>query len=129
MDRSYIDFEPDYQYRDEEAHDIIEFQVKDFRKEQLKVQLSSNGVLTVCGERPSGRTRWIRFRKEFNAPKECKANDFRVRLRSGIPYIKIPKRYCSADFSTGCTYSNATSLIANSRRRQTKSREQSKERG
>ncbi|XP_022747564.1 inactive protein RESTRICTED TEV MOVEMENT 2-like [Durio zibethinus] len=92
MDRSYLDFEPDYHYREEEAHDVIEFQVKDFKKKQLKVQLGSNGVLAVSGERPPGGTRWIRFHKEFKAPKECKANDIHVRLRSGILYITIPKK-------------------------------------
>ncbi|XWS42703.1 hypothetical protein CRYUN_Cryun16bG0036900 [Craigia yunnanensis] len=64
----------------------------DFRKEQLKVYFGSNGVLTVSGERSLQGTRWIRFRKEFNPPKGCKANDIRTRLSSGILYITIPKK-------------------------------------
>ncbi|XWS57876.1 hypothetical protein CRYUN_Cryun09bG0210900 [Craigia yunnanensis] len=88
MSRSYQDFEPDYQYR-KEAHDIIEFQVKDFKKDHLKVR-QKNGVITVSGERNLDGTTWIRFRKEFNTPKECKANEIRARLSSGILYITIP---------------------------------------
>ena len=64
----------------------------DFRKDQLKVQFDSNGVLTVSGERPLQGTRWLRFRKEFNPPKECKANEIRARLSSGILYITLPKK-------------------------------------
>ncbi|XVF30767.1 hypothetical protein REPUB_Repub16aG0087100 [Reevesia pubescens] len=92
MSRSYLDFEPDCQYKEGEVHDIIEFQVKDFKKEQLKVHLGSNGILTVSGERPLEGTRWIRFRKEFDPPKECKANEARARLSSGILFITIPKK-------------------------------------
>ncbi|XVE62550.1 hypothetical protein DITRI_Ditri06bG0126800 [Diplodiscus trichospermus] len=90
--RSYLELVPEYQNREGEAHDIIEFQVKDFKKEQLKVQFRSNGVLTVSGERPLEGTRRIRFQKEFNTPKDCKANEIRARLSSGILNITIPKK-------------------------------------
>ncbi|OMO62645.1 hypothetical protein COLO4_32970 [Corchorus olitorius] len=82
MARSYQDFEPDHHYRKGEVHDIIELQVKDFRKEHLKVNFGSNGVLTITGERPVEGHRWIRFRKEFNPPKDCKSNEIRARLSS-----------------------------------------------
>lgn len=36
-----------------------------FRKEQLKVQVTTTRKLRVMGERPVGPNKWIRFRKEF----------------------------------------------------------------
>ncbi|OMO67918.1 hypothetical protein CCACVL1_20201 [Corchorus capsularis] len=97
MARSYQDFEPDHHYRKGEVHDIIELQVKDFRKEHLKVNFGSNGVLTITGERPVEGHRWIRFRKEFNPPKDCKSNEIRARLSSGILYLTIPKKVVQQD--------------------------------
>ncbi|XVF42578.1 hypothetical protein PTKIN_Ptkin01aG0375100 [Pterospermum kingtungense] len=92
MCRSYQDYEPHYQYKTGEAYDSIELQLKDFTKGQLKVHQSSNGTLTVSGERPLEGTKWIRFSKEFNPPKDCKAKEIRARLSSGVLYIAIPKK-------------------------------------
>ncbi|XVF56848.1 hypothetical protein PTKIN_Ptkin06aG0153300 [Pterospermum kingtungense] len=95
MPRYYQYFEPDYRYRQGEAYDVIELQVKDFRMEQLKVYFGSNRVLTISGERSLQGTptpTWIRFRKEFNTPNCNKANEIRARLNSGILYIAIPKQ-------------------------------------
>ncbi|XVE90199.1 hypothetical protein DITRI_Ditri20bG0059600 [Diplodiscus trichospermus] len=100
MSGLYQDFEPDYQYRKGEAHDIIEFNVKDFRKDQMKVRLGSNGVLTVSGERPLEGTRWIRFHKEFNLPKDCKPTEIRARLSSGVLFITITKKVSQQDTVT-----------------------------
>lgn len=64
----------------------------DFGKDQLKVHRSSNGVLTVTGERRLEGNKWIRFRKEVNPPKDCKSNEIRARLSSGVLYLTIPKK-------------------------------------
>ncbi|KAE8699218.1 putative Annexin 8 [Hibiscus syriacus] len=99
MARSYQDFEPDCQYKEGEAQDIIEFQIKDFKKDQLKVHFGSNGVITVSGERPVEGGKWIRFRKEFATPKDCKANEIRARFSSGFLYVTIPKQTVSSNVS------------------------------
>ncbi|KAE8663123.1 putative Annexin 8 [Hibiscus syriacus] len=99
MARSYQDFEPDCQYRKGEAQDIIEFQLKDFKKDQLKVHFGSNGVITVSGERPVEGGKWIQFRKEFTTPKDCKATEIRARFSSGFLYVTIPKKIVSSHVS------------------------------
>ncbi|KAG8478866.1 hypothetical protein CXB51_028715 [Gossypium anomalum] len=92
MSRSYQDLEPDCQYKEGEAQYTIEFHVKHFRKDQLRVHFGSNNVLTVSGERPLEGSKWTRFRKEFTIPKDCKANEIRARFSSGFLYITIPKK-------------------------------------
>ncbi|XP_021282414.1 inactive protein RESTRICTED TEV MOVEMENT 2-like [Herrania umbratica] len=92
MVRSFQDFQPDFIYQQGETQDIIELKLKDFRRDQLRVTFGTNGTLTICGERPVEGTRWIRFRKEFTPPKDCKANEIRARLSSGILYVTIPKK-------------------------------------
>ncbi|KAK8712996.1 hypothetical protein V6N13_148224 [Hibiscus sabdariffa] len=99
MFRSYQDFEPDCQYKKGEAQDIIEFQLKDFRKDQLRVHFGSNGVITVSGEQPVEGGKWIRFRKEFTTPNDCKATEIRARFSSGFLYITIPKKVASSQVS------------------------------
>ncbi|KAE8731728.1 hypothetical protein F3Y22_tig00002684pilonHSYRG00041 [Hibiscus syriacus] len=99
MARSYQDIVPDCQYEEGEAQDVIEFQLKDFKKDQLKVHFGSNGVILVSGERPVEGGKWIRFRKEFAIPKDCKATEIRARFSSGFLYVTIPKKAVSSDVS------------------------------
>ncbi|GMI65057.1 hypothetical protein HRI_000175000 [Hibiscus trionum] len=112
MSRSYQDFEPDCQYKKGETQDIIEFQLKDFRKDQMRVHFGSNGVITVSGERPVEGGKWIRFRKEFATPKDCKATEIRARFSSGFLYITIPKKITSSqqDPLTQAQQAGTTSL-------------------
>ncbi|XP_039000125.1 inactive protein RESTRICTED TEV MOVEMENT 2-like [Hibiscus syriacus] len=99
MSRSYIDFQPDCQYKEGEAQDIIEFQLKDFRKDQLKVHFGNNGVLTISGERPLEGSKWIRFCKEFATPKDCKPTEIRARFSTSL-YITIPKEITPLQVAT-----------------------------
>ncbi|KAH1105798.1 hypothetical protein J1N35_009566 [Gossypium stocksii] len=92
MSHSYQDIEPEFQYHKGETHDIIEFQVKDFRKDQLSVHFSSKGVLIISGERPQEGGKKIRFRKDINPPKDCKPNEIRAKLSSGVLFITMPKK-------------------------------------
>ncbi|GMI88840.1 hypothetical protein HRI_002553300 [Hibiscus trionum] len=92
MSVSYQQCEPEFQYHKGEDHDIIEFQVKDFRKDQLRVHMSRKGLLTVSGERTHEGTKRIRFRKEFNPPNDCKPDQIRAKLSSGVLFITIPKK-------------------------------------
>ncbi|KAK8689918.1 hypothetical protein V6N13_088625 [Hibiscus sabdariffa] len=98
MSRSYQDFQPDCQYKQGEAHDIIEFQLKDFKKDQLKVHFGSDGVLTVSGERPLDGSKWVRFRKEFATPNDCKPTEIRARFSTSL-FITIPKKITSSHVS------------------------------
>ncbi|KAE8711616.1 hypothetical protein F3Y22_tig00110283pilonHSYRG00093 [Hibiscus syriacus] len=95
MSLSYQQCEPEFQYHKGEDHDIVEFHVKDFRKDQLRVHMSRNGVLTVSGERPHDGTKRIRFHKEFNPPNDCKPDQIRAKLSSGVLFITIPKKRLS----------------------------------
>ncbi|KAI5566871.1 hypothetical protein POPTR_013G054900v4 [Populus trichocarpa] len=89
---SYEDFEPYCKWRIEEGKDTIEVHLHGFRKEQVRVQLSSIGNMTITGERRVDESRWTRFRKEIKVPKECNNNEVRANLSTGILYIVMPKK-------------------------------------
>ncbi|KAL9379302.1 hypothetical protein Peur_027784 [Populus x canadensis] len=88
----YEDFEPYCKWRIEEGKDTLEVHLHGFRKEQVRVQLSSIGNMTITGERRVDESRWTRFRKEIKVPKECNNNEVRAKLSTGILYIVMPKK-------------------------------------
>ncbi|XP_048127793.1 uncharacterized protein LOC115732528 [Rhodamnia argentea] len=63
-----------------------------FKKEQLRVQTSSAGDLTVTGECPLNDQRWSRFRKQFKLPKEYKLDETRAKLAGGVLHVIVPKK-------------------------------------
>ncbi|VVB01612.1 unnamed protein product [Arabis nemorensis] len=63
--RIYDDFEPISNWKTEQGFESLTVYLPGFRKEQLKVQVTTTRKLRVMGERPTGPNKWIRFRKEF----------------------------------------------------------------
>ncbi|KAH6798944.1 hypothetical protein C2S51_035428 [Perilla frutescens var. frutescens] len=68
----YEEFEPFCKWQRKEDRDVLEIQLQDFKKEQLKVQISNHGVLKISGERPfdpiKEPTKRSKFYKEVPAP-------------------------------------------------------------
>ena len=64
-----------------------------FKRQQLKVLLSSSGNLTITGERQSDedKLKISRFRKEFPVSKDCQQNQIEARFSNGILYLVISK--------------------------------------
>ncbi|KAI6697033.1 hypothetical protein NL676_017152 [Syzygium grande] len=89
--RFYEDFEPECKWSNEEGRDIIELHVQGFKKDQLRVQASSSGALTVTGESPLDDRRWSRFRKEFKLPNKYKLNETRAKLAGGVLHVILLK--------------------------------------
>ncbi|KAJ6291877.1 hypothetical protein OIU76_023885 [Salix suchowensis] len=89
---NYQDFEPYCKWRIEEGRDILEIQLHGFRKDQVRIQRSSLGSMTITGERRVDQSRWVRFRKEIKVPKDCKTNEITAKLTGGALYIFMPKK-------------------------------------
>ncbi|KAK3020695.1 hypothetical protein RJ639_046558 [Escallonia herrerae] len=64
----------------------------EFKKEQLKVNISKTGILSITGERNVDATKRSRFYKELKTPKECIWNDIRAQIENGLLYIVMPKK-------------------------------------
>ncbi|XP_058105809.1 inactive protein RESTRICTED TEV MOVEMENT 2-like [Magnolia sinica] len=91
MARSYEDFQPSFDWKQEDGSDILVVNLPGFKKEQLKVQLNNLGKLTVNGERPVGSNKWSRFRKDFQVPENSNVNEIRARYENGALYVTMPK--------------------------------------
>ncbi|KAB2049501.1 hypothetical protein ES319_A13G180800v1 [Gossypium barbadense] len=98
MEFTYEDFEPFCKWKREPNSDTLEIHLPGFKRQQLRVQLSSSGNLVISGERESdsdGKKR-NRFRREFNVSNEIEANQIQAKFFNGILYVIMPKRSTAA---------------------------------
>lgn len=68
-----------------------------FKKEQLRVHIVRDGKLHVSGERPLIKDQWSRFRKEFQLPENCNADQVHGKLENGLLTVVLPKLHHRAD--------------------------------
>lgn len=62
-----------------------------FRKEQLRVQLTSTRTLRISGERPLGDQKYGRFQKEFSVPSNVEATEINAQFEQGKLRVRLPK--------------------------------------
>ncbi|KAI4352017.1 hypothetical protein L6164_006307 [Bauhinia variegata] len=93
--RIYEDFEPFCKWHSDEGQDTLDIDLEGFKKEQLKVQVNNNkGILAIFGEKPLEASKWSRFRKEVNVPKDTVKDKIQARFSqtNGILSIVMPKK-------------------------------------
>ncbi|XP_065036803.1 inactive protein RESTRICTED TEV MOVEMENT 2-like [Musa acuminata AAA Group] len=61
-----------------------------FFKEQLNVEFSTDGKITVSGQRPLFDNWWSRFRKELQAPENYNINNMHVSFKDEVLCIVLP---------------------------------------
>ncbi|KAH1067079.1 hypothetical protein J1N35_032066 [Gossypium stocksii] len=81
----------------ETAEDTLIAYLHGFRKEQLKVQLTSGGNLRISGEKPIGENKFSRFSKELRIPSNCDLNKIKANYKDGMLRVKFPKLIVPAD--------------------------------
>ncbi|KAG4112531.1 hypothetical protein ERO13_D13G167700v2 [Gossypium hirsutum] len=98
MEITYEEFEPFCKWKREPNSDTLEIHLPEFKRQQLRVQLSSSGNLVISGERESDSDgkKGNRFRREFKVSNEIEANQIRAQFCSGILYVIMPKRSTAA---------------------------------
>ncbi|XP_039130758.1 inactive protein RESTRICTED TEV MOVEMENT 2-like [Dioscorea cayenensis subsp. rotundata] len=93
----YKDFEPAYEWSQEQNSDTLLIYLPDFKKEDIKVQIDNYGNLRVEGERRLERNQRLRFSKDFEIPDNCNVDDIRANFRDGLLYIWLPKLITKAE--------------------------------
>lgn len=88
-DRVYEDFEPYYEWdRDEASIDVL---LPGYRREQLKVQVTSKPALKLMGERQITENIWRRFNVEFPIPSDYDTNNVTAKFEGGRLHVKFAK--------------------------------------
>ncbi|KAJ1410270.1 HSP20-like chaperone [Sesbania bispinosa] len=96
-DRVYKDFEPSYEWAQDQESDTLILMLKGFRKENLRVQISPNRILKLSGEQQIIDNTWRQFRKEFTIPSHSDSNAIKAKLEGGFLYVRLPKRITQAN--------------------------------
>ncbi|OMO71129.1 hypothetical protein CCACVL1_18433 [Corchorus capsularis] len=68
-----------------------------FKKEQIKVQVTTAGKLRISGQRPIGDNKFARFWKEIPIPSNRDQNKIRANFKGGMLHIKHPKLIVPAE--------------------------------
>ncbi|KAG4996867.1 hypothetical protein AAZX31_10G102200 [Glycine max] len=89
--RVYEDFEPSYEWAQDEESDTLILMLKGFRKENLRVQIGTNRRLKLSGEQQISENKWHRFNKEYTIPPHSNTNGIKAKLQGGLLYIRLPK--------------------------------------
>ncbi|KAK6272434.1 hypothetical protein POUND7_009517 [Theobroma cacao] len=93
----YEDFEVHTEWVNEASYDALVASVPGFKREQLKVQISSGGNLRISGERPIGDSKFSRFHKEIPIPSNWDQSKINAKVMDGMPQLKHPKLITSAE--------------------------------
>ncbi|XP_045831852.1 uncharacterized protein LOC123923213 [Trifolium pratense] len=90
-ERFYKDLQPYFEWNEDEVSATLVLMLPGFTKEQLRVQVTSKGVLRINCERQGIENIWHRFGKEFPIPTYCDPNDVNAKFERGVLSIKFPK--------------------------------------
>ncbi|CAK8538532.1 unnamed protein product [Lathyrus sativus] len=90
-DRIYDDFEPPFDWDHDDTSDTVILMIPGFKKEQLRVQVTSTRVLRVSGEKQINEKKYRRFRKEVSIPSHSDTGKISAKFEAGILYVKLPK--------------------------------------
>ncbi|MED6133459.1 hypothetical protein PIB30_028379 [Stylosanthes scabra] len=87
----YQDIEPPFDWDHEKECDTLIVALPGFKKEQLRVQVTSTRKLRLSGERKIGDTKIRKFYKELPIPSDTDTSSIAAKFENGILYVKLPK--------------------------------------
>ncbi|GAU14530.1 hypothetical protein TSUD_250720 [Trifolium subterraneum] len=88
-DRIYEDFEP---YHEWDKYDgCFTVVLPGYRRDQMKVQVTSKPALRLMGERPTFQNRWRRFKLEFPIPSDYDTDSVTASFEGGKLSVKFAK--------------------------------------
>ncbi|KAF8109806.1 hypothetical protein N665_0091s0035 [Sinapis alba] len=89
--RIYDEFDPIFNWKTEQGFETLTIYLPGFRKEQLKVQVTTTRKVRVMGERPAGANKWIRFRKEFPIQANIDVDSIGAKFEGANLVVKLPR--------------------------------------
>ncbi|XP_042448491.1 inactive protein RESTRICTED TEV MOVEMENT 2-like [Zingiber officinale] len=91
--RMYMDFNPLLEWIRGEKLDVALIHVPGFKKEQLKVEIDTQGNICASGERPldTDGKQWRRFSTNLQIPANCDINKVHAKFENDTLHIFFPK--------------------------------------
>ncbi|KAL5814064.1 hypothetical protein ACOSQ4_024705 [Xanthoceras sorbifolium] len=86
------DFVPSSGWTEDSNGHYLLVDLPDFKKEEVKVQVDTNGDVTISGERLTSDNRYrLRFQQTLKLPPDSDINKITGKFDSGILYVTVPK--------------------------------------
>ncbi|CAH8383273.1 unnamed protein product [Eruca vesicaria subsp. sativa] len=89
--RIYQEFEPAARWTSEPDAEILVVDLPGFKKEQIKLAVTTTRKLRLSGERPTGGNKWIRFRHEVPVPMTVDIDSVSAMFKDSKLYIRHSK--------------------------------------
>ncbi|KAI3743360.1 hypothetical protein L1987_61067 [Smallanthus sonchifolius] len=89
---SYDEFEPLCTWQREDGQDILVIHLPEFKKEQLRIQISNSGILKITGENAVEGKKRSRFLKEVKVTKDYDSSNIHAKFSQGRLRIALPKK-------------------------------------
>ncbi|KAL8214419.1 hypothetical protein R6Q57_003868 [Mikania cordata] len=89
---SYDEFEPLCTWQREDVQDILVIHLPEFKKEQLRIQISNSGILKITGENIVEGKKRRRFMKEVKVTKDYESSNIHAKFSQGRLLITLPKK-------------------------------------
>ncbi|GMN45694.1 hypothetical protein TIFTF001_014882 [Ficus carica] len=82
---------PSYDWSEDSKGHYLLVDLPGFKKNQVKIQIFSSGVIKVNGERPVNENKYVRFEQNFEVPKNSNSDGITAKFDGEILYITVPK--------------------------------------
>ncbi|KAI4305799.1 hypothetical protein L6164_029142 [Bauhinia variegata] len=89
--RVYENYDPPHDWAHDDTTKTLILMLPGFRGDQLKVQVTSNRVLKVRGERQMGENRWRRLSSQFPLDSDVDTHDIGAKFEGGLLFVKLRK--------------------------------------
>ncbi|KAJ6717124.1 HEAT SHOCK PROTEIN 26 [Salix koriyanagi] len=91
-DQAYEDYNPTLEWVRDAGFDTLLVYIPGFKKQELKVQVTSTRTLRIMGERSHGDNKRSRFKREIPIPLYYDADQITAKFEGGILQVKHPKK-------------------------------------
>ncbi|KAJ9559062.1 hypothetical protein OSB04_013676 [Centaurea solstitialis] len=89
---SYEEFEPLCTWQREDGQDILMLHLPEFKKDQLRIQMSNTGIMKITGENFIDGKKRSRFLKEVKVTKDYDADNIHAKFSQGWLRVTLPKK-------------------------------------
>ncbi|XP_065871558.1 inactive protein RESTRICTED TEV MOVEMENT 2 [Euphorbia lathyris] len=88
----YEDFNPNFEWKEEQASNSLLLHLPEFEKEQMKITyVHSSRVIRVTGEHLISNNKWKRFNRAFPVPENCNVQKIQAKFQTPTLTITLPK--------------------------------------
>ncbi|KAJ4972594.1 hypothetical protein NE237_005768 [Protea cynaroides] len=88
---AYEDFQPVADWTNDSNSHVLLVDLPGFKKEEVKLEVVNNGIVTVRGERQLSENKYKRFKQDYSLPIDSDIEKISGKFDGGLLFVIIPK--------------------------------------